>query len=62
MKKIASENKTSYTDEYMAAEEIAVLLEQISDKDNRSLAKAQIKSFLEGFIARGEFCDNNKTA
>lgn len=64
MKKIVVENKPSYADEYSSAEEIAILLSQINDSENRSIAKAQIKSFLEGFISRGEFCndDNNKTA
>lgn len=48
---------TSYNAEYLAGEEIAKLLSKIDSADNRAIAKAQIKSFLEGFIARGTFCD-----
>lgn len=64
MNNLIDTKKTSYADEYSSAEEIAILLSQINDSENRSIAKAQIKSFLEGFISRGEFCnnDNNKTA
>lgn len=62
MKDLIETKSTSYAAEYSAAEEIAILLSQISDEENRSIAKAQIKSFLEGFIARGEFCSDNKTA
>lgn len=46
----------TYTAEYAAAQEIAELLSRIKDSNNRNMAKAQIKSFLEGFIARGIFC------
>lgn len=48
---------TSYNAEYLAGEEIAKLLSKIDSADNRAVAKAQIKSFLEGFIARDTFCD-----
>lgn len=47
----------SYAAECSAGEEIAKLLSKIDSADNRAIAKAQIKSFLEGFIARGAFCD-----
>lgn len=49
--------ETTYTSEMTAAKEIAELLTKINDSGDKKIAKATIKSFLEGFIARDRLDD-----
>ena len=52
-----------YENEIKDAIEIAKLLSQINSNANKAIAKAQIKSFIDGFVSREEFCNTeNKTA
>ena len=52
-----------YENEIKDAIEIAKLLSKINNSKNKAIAKAQIKSFIDGFVSREEFCNTeNKTA